>query len=247
MNNNYTMIVTTCNMSMWTMQAYQYLFNIYFSSLKDVYVLCESMPTFPTYPNFHYRPVYIDKSGRWPVEKWSDGLINFLREIDTDYAIIMLDDYWLPRTVDTKGISTLIDYMDMFDDLLRMDLTGDRLYASGVKDVESFGHYDIISAPDSQYQMSLMPGIWKKELLLEILEPGWTPWEVELDGTHKLNARPEIAVAGTRQWPMRIVNSLRNEREWVDLGDIPEVHTNNIIANEWLERPTKEEFDAREE
>lgn len=180
------------------------------------------------------------------MDKWSDGLVKYLNSIKEQFVLIMLDDYWLARTVDIRGIGTLFDYMAERPDILRVDLTGDRLYAGGMKDRESYGHYDMVSAPGSEYQMSLMPGLWNKGLLLEVLRLNWTPWQVELEGTSVVNAQPELVVVGTRQWPIRIVNSLRNGREWVDLGDIDRQHVDEFVKRKWLERPTHEEVLARE-
>lgn len=242
-SNGYQIIVTTSDKSLWTTKAFAYLFNTYYSSLQDVHIICESMPRFRLPVNYIFHPVHLNGIRGWPKNRWSDGLAKYLHSIPEQYVLIMLDDYWLIRTVDTRGINTLFEYMIERPDILRVDLTGDRLYArTPAHDVGSYGHYDIVSAQGSEYQMSLMPGLWNKKLLLEVLQPNWSPWEVELDGTSIVNNRPELIVVGTRQWPIRIVNSLRNERSWVDIDGIEETHLDHIINSGWLEMPMQKEI-----
>jgi hypothetical protein len=48
-----------------------------------------------------------------------------------------------------------------------------------------------------------MTGMWSTKLLKEVLKPGWTPWEVELDGTNHLKNFPHMDVVGSGQWPIK--------------------------------------------
>lgn len=241
-NSGFQIIVTTSDRSIWTLKAFSYLFNTYYSALQNVHVVCESLPRFRLPTNFMLHPVHLDGITGWPRERWTDGLVRYLNSIPEQYVLIMLDDYWLVRTVDTGGINTLFNYMLERPELLRVDLTGDRLYAGGVEDIECYGHFDIVSAQGSEYQMSLMPGLWNKKLLLEVLQPAWNPWQVEMEGTTVVNERPELIVVGTRQWPIRIVNSLRNQRKWVDVEGIEQEHLDYIIEHDWLEMPLQSEL-----
>ncbi len=232
MKNNFRIAVTTSDKSMWTIEPFAYMFNTYWSANEEVDVICESVPQFPLPDNFLKYPVNIEDEDRWPISKWTNGLIKYLHSISEQYVIIMLDDYWVNRTVDVRGIETLYDYMRSRPNILRVDLTGDRLYAQGVVDNEAYGHYDIISAQGSQYQMSLMPGIWNKQLLLRFMMENWTPWEVEMAGTVSVNNNPEISVVGTRQWPVRIVNSIRQARECIDVTGIDQEHLK--VIEKWF-------------
>lgn len=226
---DYKIIVTTSDKSIWTIRPFMYLFNIYWSANQPVDILCESIPDFPLEPNFKSYVI-----ADWPQDKWTDGLIKYLNSIKEQYVIILLDDYWLIRTADSRGIPTFIEYMSLNKSILRFDLTLDRLYANGPKypahdpDFATYGHYDIITRPQSQYQVSLMPAIWNKSLLLDVLEPGWNPWQVELQGTGKVNDREDIMVVGTRQWPVKIVNALRNEKDNIDTDGIESAHLEHI-------------------
>lgn len=227
MTKKLKIIVTTFDKNMWAVQPFAYLFNTYWSAQQEVTVLCESIPDFKLPSNFKPHP--IDLNGeKWPMEQWSDGLLKYLNAIKEQHIIIMLEDYWLTRTVDVRGMSTLLQYMQGDPNLLRIDLTTDRLYAGGVRNHSMYGHYDFVEAPGSQYQMSLMPGMWNKKLFMDIVPNGWTPWMVELEGTSRVNASEEILVLGTRQNPVRFVNALRAARGDINVNDMDRQHVEFI-------------------
>ena len=195
-------VVPVYNKRHWALQPFSILFNKYWGGSIDV--MCYSIPNMQLPSNFHLMSVDpVD----FPRDKWVDGLLLYLKNISDKAVVIMLEDYWLIRKVDTDGVSKLAGIID--DNILRIDLTADRLYAGGMKDVGYVGHYDIIEAPGSQYQMSLQAGIWNRELLIEVLEKlpikNHSAWDVELDGTNIVNSG-NYRVFGTRQYPVRYIN-----------------------------------------
>ena len=105
----------------------------------------------------------------------------------------------------------LRDYMIQFQYVVRMDLTADRDKSGKATDYGKCGYIDLIfSDPDSQYHMSLMAAIWRKQHLLRIVVPNETPWDLELRGTTRLAAlRDEIVVLGTKNHPLRHTLVLR--------------------------------------
>lgn len=228
----YGVLVTTCDKHLWTMRPFAYLFNKYWSEQQEVYVLGESYPPFSLPQNFHF----ISAGVPWPKEKYSNGVMSFLQSprFPARIFIWLLDDYWLVRTVDHGGISTLIDLMTESVELLRIDLTSDRMCAGGAKDVGYYGHYDIVEAKGSPYQMSLQPGIWDKTVLSRIMRPNWSPWDVELTGTGVLNEMPNIRVIGTRQMPIRYTNGLKNERKEVCTTGMREEDLKVLKDMQWL-------------
>lgn len=150
-----------------------------------------------------------------PKERWADGLLNFLYSYTPSHFVLLLDDYWINRKADMEGIDVLRGFMESRSDILRIDLTSDRLYAGGMRDIFAYDRFDIIEAPNSQYQMSLQIGIWNKALLIEILEKlspnNRSAWNVELDGTGFVNSS-DMKVYGTRQNLIRYTNAMNNGR-----------------------------------
>lgn len=210
---------------LWALQPFAYLFNLYWSSLQPVTVFGYSPPQFQLPRNFSFFQI---DNYNYPADHWSDGLKRFLGSLDEDYIILLLTDYWMCRTVDVRGVSACYEYMRGHPEVLRIDLTADRLYAGGMFDVESWGCYDIIETPDSTpYQFSTQAGIWNRKTLVELIEPNKTPWEVELYTPIPNNIR----VLGTRQYPVRYANAiLKGKIDFPQLQLIPEEHR-NIVMN----------------
>jgi len=225
-------VVITSDKYLWAMQPFSYLFNIYWSSLQPVTVGCFQKPLFKLPPNFNI--VQID-SQNYPANRWSDGLIKLLKTVDGEHFVFLLEDYFLIRTVDVAGVSACHEYVRTRPDVLRIDLTADRLYAGGMFDVEGWGHYDIIETPNATpYQMSTQAGIWNKRLFLELLVPNKSAWEVEL---HTI-VPERMRVLGTRQYILRYANALlKGELDPSQLATIPVEHQRaifNMIPKEYM-------------
>jgi hypothetical protein len=139
----------------------------------------------------------------YPAHRWSDSLIKVLDEVADDFFILLLEDYWLIREVNTEGFEAGWDFMMVnHEKALRFDLTSDRLYAKH-QDVFSVDSIDIIQSTELQYSLSTQAAIWNKGLLRRLLIPNETPWAVEMNGTGRFVTDGTMDVYGTRQWPMR--------------------------------------------
>lgn len=224
--------VYTSDPYIWCLKPFAYLFNIYWSELQEVIVGGFTPPQFPLPKNFTFHQ--IDKKP-YPKQKWSNGLIRFLQDYQDDVLVLLLEDYLLRRTVDHGGIDSLASYMCMNEnsDVVRLDLTADRLYGKGAHDVEPWGHYDIIACDkDAMYEMSLQAAIWNRRNFLRLLKPDMNPWEVEIQTD--MTQQP-YRILGTRQWPVRYANlMLKGEVVDYELEHIPQPHRDNI--ERWIQR-----------
>lgn len=230
--------ILTCNNYLWCLKPFAYLFNTFWSSLQPVVVGGFASPSFELPPNFTF--YQIDKVNYGP-NQWSDGLIKMLNALQDEYFVLLLEDYWLCRGVDHSGVLTLLEYMKGHPNTVRFDLTADRLYGHMMKDVDFWGHYDIIEcAEDAPYQMSLQAALWKRELLLKLLEPGRSSWQTEIYTNMVGNG---MRVLGSRQFPVRYANGVyQGKIDWGQINMIPEGHRDVIsrwIPNEIPTRPTE--------
>jgi hypothetical protein len=145
--------------------------------------------------------VSIGRFADYPLARWSDAVIKYLASIPDDLVEIWLEDYWLIRKTNREMVELAGWYMVENPDVLRFDLSTDRLYAKTARDVESIGCMDVIEAK-GEYSLSWQVNIWRRSLLLEMLCAGENPWESELYGTQRVNASP-YRVLGSRQSPVR--------------------------------------------
>jgi hypothetical protein len=188
------------------LKPFAYLFNIYWSEQQPVIVAGYTAPQFRFPSNFSWHRI---DTFPYPKDMYSE-------------------DYFLTRTVDHRGVEALAEYCRGHRGVLRCDLTTDRLYNGKMEDNhESWGCYDIIESPyKSEYQMSFQAGIWNRDLLMRLIAPGKTPWEMEIHTQPPENMR----VIGTRQNPVRYANiMLKGEVQDNEMDKIPEVHRRKVI------------------
>jgi len=209
------------------------MMRVYWSELQPTIVGGFARPGFELPKSFQFHQI---SPSEYPVDKWSNALIKFLNEIPDEYFVMFMEDFWLNRTVDSRGIQTLYEYMQGNPDILRIDLTMDRLYAGGMHSFDTWGHYDLITAPGSPYQLSFQTGIWNKRRLLEVLKPDWSPWDVEIHGTSVVNEeRKDLIVLGTRQNPVSYANVI-DKGKWnkSQFETIDPLHRQLIISQGWV-------------
>ena len=202
---NIPILVFTSDKYLNALKGFSFLFNKYWNgnSPQPVTIVGFGNPKFELPENFQFYSMGSQRN--YPLDKWSDAIIDYLTDKPFDHFILMLEDYWVTRPVDVRSVKILADYCVQFQNVLKMDLCGDRLYSLNASPYGNVAHIDLIkSSPDSQYHMSLMTGIWNRKLLLSFLVRGETPWDVELRGTPRVStAGDNILVLGTRQWPVR--------------------------------------------
>lgn len=217
--------VMTSDKYLHALKGFAIQFNRYWSELQPVTVVGFSPPAFDLPKNFTFLSLgdYAD----YPKERWSNAFIKFMSIIPDELFVLMLEDYWLVRTVDHQAVESLGQYMSIHKNCIRMDLTTDRLYAGGMKDYGVWGRLDIIqSNPDHPYHLSLQAAIWRKSLLKKVIIPNETPWEVELVGNGRLSAlRDEMIVLGTRQCPVRYGITLRG-------GNPKQYHLESLLSED---------------
>jgi hypothetical protein len=224
-------VVPTCDKYLWLVQPFTYLFNRYWSELQPVVVAGFSRPDFHLPPNFTFYQIARED---YPANKWSDGMIKLLQNLPDQHFILLLEDYFLCRTVDHTAVDSCYEYIKDKPEVLRIDLTADRLYAGGMFDLESYGRMDIIETPHgTPYQFSTQAGIWNRDRLLEILIPGRSAWESEL-----YTPVPDtLRILGTRQYPVRYVNVMKSgQLQRAELDKLDPEHQEYLAKQGWFSR-----------
>lgn len=156
-----------------------------------------------THPDFlpdSVRFCSIGKFEDYPVTHWSDALIAYLEFLQDDLVTIFLEDYWLLRTINRKAVWDACQYMQENIDVIRFDLASDRMFARGARFLGSYRSIDLCQGGED-YSLSFQASIYRRELLLQMLRIGETPWQAELNGTGRLNHTP-WRVMGTYNWPI---------------------------------------------
>jgi len=229
-------LIPTCERYLWSARIAVYLLAQYWQPWPRVVVAGYHKAEFPWPAEIEW---YTISRTECPQSEWSSGLIKALKHLKVDRAIIWLDDYWLVRDADTDAIGMLDDLMRETPDILRVDLTDDRMYAGDATDVGYCNRLDLVETPgDSPYQLSLQAGVWNVPLLLPVIYPQWSPWQFELHGSPTLHRIEGHRVLGTRQRPVRYANALKGgdadalrEDQW---ALVPAEQRDYIKGQGWL-------------
>jgi hypothetical protein len=118
-------------------------------------------------------PYYKTICKNYSLDKWTKRIRETLKEISDDEILLMIDDIFIRNKVDIKRI-----------DIARTNLTGNIACFNFEK---VFNSNDLRSCLDgwkirqkgSEYELSLMCGLWDKQKLIDILSEDSDPWSVE--------------------------------------------------------------------
>lgn len=106
---------------------------------------------------------------------FSKSLIDYLKSIDDEYFILMLDDFVLLEDVDCEKIQRAFEFIKSNNGVYL------RLTPNPKGDIQidnDFSKIDVTSCVP--YVTSLQMAIWKKEFLLKLLSYDFSPWEFEV-------------------------------------------------------------------
>ena len=205
----------TSDKYLWAIKGFVHQINKYWLGIETV-VVGFTEPDFDLPTNFSFYSV--GKFEDYPADKWSDAVIKFLIGVEDEIFILMLEDYWLTRKVDSKAVDFLGWYIQKHPDISGIDLTTDRLYGANLRDYESLDTLDlVINDPPAPYHFSLQARMWRRSDILRYLKPGETPWQTEITGSGRM-IRDRAIVLGTRQIPLRYLIAVQNGKVAFDGG-----------------------------
>lgn len=224
----------------WELRPFFYLLRRFWPDAPPVHVLSDAKPKAPL---GEYRFFLIDPDvyeGIFNRRIWSDCLVWYLQEqAKDDHLVVMMADYWLDRPVDHVTFRIILEFMSVSDDVIRVQLGG----GSGVNErtVLHAWHRGLEfrdcsrARPECFLKLSLTPALWNRRLLLEVLEPDWTPWEMEQHGSRKLvKEHPDFKSLGVDRQPVGYVHAAQTRFGLVHLNDKPKWMKD--LVGKWVPR-----------
>ncbi len=109
---------------------------------------------------------------------WANNLLMVLKQIDATYIMYFQEDYWIRERVNSSAITEYVRTMD------KMELNYLRLLAYPTPDSDFMADQRLgVLAENAPYRTALQIALWRKEVLLDLLKPGESPWEFEVRGS----------------------------------------------------------------
>ncbi|KKF50430.1 hypothetical protein [Streptococcus uberis] len=116
--------------------------------------------------------------------EWSKKVYDSLTYIDTDYVILLLEDFFTTRTVENRKI------YDLLEIIKENQIQYCKLLNQAKFRGKTFKNYEYlrISEKSDTYAISLQPAIWEKSFLKECVGPdNYNAWIFELHKAKKFN------------------------------------------------------------
>lgn len=162
---------------------------------------------------------------------WSGRVLDTLETISTRYTMLLLDDLWPSRSIDTAAVERILDTMER-------DQIGDvhlREEGADQRDYEGDSAYRVYES-GAPYRISASASIWDTAFLKSVLQPDESAWEFERIGSYReagdrmpvlvCKATPLSVVCGSGaveqgKWEPRALDFAREQGVSVDSGKRP--------------------------
>lgn len=105
---------------------------------------------------------------------WTDRVLLALKQIDTDYIILLCDDFFVHQEISSEWISEQIEFMEK-ENVGFIKL----MYSGAPKKENKFenGYWNLVE--EEVFRVSFTAGLWGKKYLEKLLNKGESAWEAE--------------------------------------------------------------------
>jgi hypothetical protein len=176
-------IVFTCEKNKSLLSGFSYLWDKYcklpflISGIGD-----ELPPMHGDYENLN--------TGNYPLNKWSNQVIDTLNMVEDDLVLFMLDDYWLIRQADLESLSVGCQMLVRDEEVYAFDASTNTLFSKDKIFVREI-NYRKMYVSNNQYAYSFQAYVWKRRRLLASLRREENPWVAEMSGLSRIGMSPK--------------------------------------------------------
>lgn len=171
--NNLAIVVYSCDKNEEVWPAFRTCLNKYWVDHPVVYLLTETI----SYPYFN--TICYD----YDLGYWTKRIRASLKDVKEDKIIFICDDCFLDKEVNLKKLSKCLQILDDGYSNIQFELYSDP------NDIDSVYPGFREKTEKSEYRISLLCGLWKKDRLIDILSEDCDLWTIEdrqeYDKTHR--------------------------------------------------------------
>lgn len=175
-NHDLTIVVNTCD-------AYQDVLGIFFHALGNFWPDCPHPIVINTEANTHslYPARVHNHVGTAVVDDWGERLRSTLNSIETEFVLMLYDDFILEAQVSNSRIEQALLLLKS-----QVNVVVAYLIHTSVPLAITVGDQLFLPLKDRvDYRVNSAPGIWRKAALLNYTAAGDTPWAWEVFGTYR--------------------------------------------------------------
>ena len=108
--------------------------------------------------------------------KYGERILHALEQITTEYTLLLLDDFFLRKPVDTEVLFNILTWMDADTDIACFNTETIPVYADWERDKYPGFHR---VPPGTQYALNMQAAVWRTRMLKQFWRPKVSPWEWE--------------------------------------------------------------------
>lgn len=182
-------LVLSCDKNKDTFEPFHHCIEKYWSSHPEIIYKTE------TVLNSYYKTICTN----YPLSSWTKGVRDALKQIDDNHVLLMMDDIFIRQAVDTERIY----YADThFKETIAM-FNFEKSFDINDEDTDLIGFKK--RRHNSDYEVSIMCGLWDKNKLLNVIADDSDPWTVEFKQNncnydYYINSDDYIIDWGYRTW-----------------------------------------------
>ncbi len=170
-----TIIVNTCD-------TYRDVLGIFFHALRNCWPDCPYPVVINTETNIHDYPARVHNYRSYSgADDWGDRLRSTLDTIDSDFVMMVYDDFILDAPVENKRVQAALQLLKSQANAVVAYLINTALPLETINTDSAF----IRIKEKVDYRLNSAPAIWRKQALLDYTAAGDTPWAWEVFGTYK--------------------------------------------------------------
>lgn len=173
---NLTIVVNTCD-------AYSDVLPLFFAAFNEYWPNCEFPVVINTEANsyFGYPASTHNFKSKEGSDQWGARLRSTLQSIDSEFVVMLYDDFILEAPVDLLGLKAAIN-------LLLEDHTASVVYITktSLPVVNRGNNQQFATVVDgSDYKLNSAPGVWRRKDLLKYTGLNDNPWAWEVFGSYR--------------------------------------------------------------
>ena len=196
MINNLSVLIGTCDEYCPLWENFSICFDRYWKHRTRNIFVGETIPV-PSYANTTFETILCGKGLPWG-QKMLEGI-----KVSEEYIFFILEDYFFHYSYSAQQLNTYVEDMKLHKmNRLQISVSGHQKYAA----VDNLNYDQIV--PNSNYLISMQPSIWRKEFLLNVLKPEYSPWDFELKGSRQIKNK-ETGIYIDRAVPTVYFNAVR--------------------------------------
>ena len=171
LKNNLTILVCSCD-------NYEDLWNPFFTLLKKYWPSVSDIPIVlnTESKNFVFDGLNITCNHSFAEKRYGKRMLNTLSNIKTKYVLLLLDDFFLRKSVSEEKLCQILDWMENDKDIAYFNCENSYTYTS--YEVNKYPGFKRLP-PANDFTLNMQAAIWRTKILKEFWRPSASPWEWE--------------------------------------------------------------------